>query len=96
MLRTALARNAQRSRVYAQMRSVLRIIPPDQRFVLSALIPADVIPAEDQVRIVEPIGRLDIAGRRDEPRNLRPRYAQRRRRVHRNLPACEPDTSTGT
>jgi len=44
------------------MRHILRIIPPDRRFVLSAVIPADVIPAEDQVCIVEPIGRLDVAG----------------------------------
>ena len=43
------------------MRAVLRIIPPDRRFVLPA-----VIPAEDQVRIVESIRRLDVAGWRVE------------------------------
>jgi hypothetical protein len=45
----------QGSRVSAQMRPVLRIILPDRRVVLSA-----VIPAEDQVRIVEPRCRKDM------------------------------------
>jgi hypothetical protein len=43
-LRSALAMIAQGSRVSAQMRPILRIIHPDQRFVLSV-----VISAEDQI-----------------------------------------------
>ena len=53
---SALAQNAQGSRVSAQMRLVLCIIHPDRRFVLPT-----VIPTEGHVRMITPPGGLDIA-----------------------------------